>query len=218
MSGANQLSGVSGRFKTILADPPWQFKNRTGKIAPEHKRLKRYETMPTVDIANLPITQYADENSHLYLWVPNALLPEGLQVMEAWGFTYKTNLIWVKVTKHGKPDRRGVGFYYRNVTEMLLFGLRGKLRTCPPARSTANLFATRKEEHSRKPGCVHEIIERCSPGPRLELFAREKVDGWTCWGDEMDTYIDDRKVPRSYRVQSGEESPELNLNRSSDSC
>lgn len=211
MAKKAKLNGVRGKFQTILADPPWQFQNRTGKIAPEHKRLRRYATMPTASISAMPIERYAEDNSHLYLWVPNALLPDGLDVMKAWGFTYKTNLIWLKITKGGKPDRRGVGFYYRNVTEMLLFGVKGKLRTGAPARSTANLFATRKEEHSRKPGCVHEIIERCSPGPRLELFARDVVDDWTCWGDQVESYIDDRDVPATYRVAPGEESPELNL-------
>ena len=211
MTQITKLDGVRGKFKTILADPPWQFQNRTGKIAPEHKRLRRYSTMTTADIAAMPIERYAEENAHLYLWCPNALLPDGLQVMEAWGFTYKTNLVWLKITKDGKPDRRGVGFYYRNVTEMLLFGVKGRLRTDAPARSTANLFASRKEEHSRKPPAIYEIIERCSPKRRLELFARKKVSGWTCWGDQAESYSDERDVPATYRVDPDEQCPELDL-------
>ena len=124
------------KFKTILADPPWQFQNRTGKVAPEHKRLNRYPTMKLEEIKALPVAEVADENSHLYLWVPNALLIEGLSVMEAWGFQYKTNIVWEKIRNDGGPDGRGVGFYFRNVTELLLFGVRGShMRTLAPGRS-----------------------------------------------------------------------------------
>ena len=98
------------RYRTIYADPPWQFQNRTGKVAPEHKRLSRYSTMTLEEIKALPIRDIADEKSHLYLWIPNALLPSGLAVMEAWGFEYKTNIIWEKVRHDGNPDGRGVGF------------------------------------------------------------------------------------------------------------
>jgi N6-adenosine-specific RNA methylase IME4 len=175
------------RFGTILADPPWQFQNRTGKMAPEHKRLSRYATMTLQDICDLPVEVAAAERSHLYLWVPNALLPEGLEVMKAWGFNYKSNLIWYKIRKDGGPDRRGVGFYFRNVTEVLLFGVRGKdVRTMPPARSQENIISTQKREHSRKPDEQYDLIERCSWGPRLELFARGARAGWTVWGNEAD--------------------------------
>ena len=93
------------KYKTIYADPPWQFQNRTGKVSPEHKRLNRYNTMTLDEIKQLPVDDVADEKSHLYLWVPNALLPEGLEVMKAWGFEYKTNIIWEKVRKDGMPLR-----------------------------------------------------------------------------------------------------------------
>ena len=126
----------SKKYSTIYADPPWRFQNRTGKVAPEHKRLNRYETMTLKDIMELPVEQVAAEKSHLYLWVPNALLPDSLAVMQAWGFKYKGNIIWEKVRKDGQPDGRGVGFYFRNVTEILLFGIRGENnRTLAPARS-----------------------------------------------------------------------------------
>lgn len=84
------------KYRTIYADPPWQFSNRTGKMAPEHKRLNRYSTMKTDDIKALPVKDVADEKCHLYLWIPNALLPLGLEVMKSWGFEYKTNIIWEK--------------------------------------------------------------------------------------------------------------------------
>ena len=130
-----QLTAAGCRFGAILADPPWQFQNRTGKIAPEHRRLSRYETMTLGDICALPVKSVAAEMAHFYLWVPNALLPDGLRVMEAWGFRYKSNLIWHKVRKDGGSDGRGVGFYFRNVTEVVLFGVRGKNTRTLPART-----------------------------------------------------------------------------------
>ena len=176
---------ISGRFGSILADPPWRFQNRTGKMAPEHQRLMRYQTLELEEILELPVAQLAAAKSHLYLWVPNALLAEGLSVMRAWGFTYKTNLIWYKTRKDGGPDGRGVGFYFRNVTEVVLFGVRGSLRTDVPGRRQVNLFLERKREHSRKPERLYEIIEACSPGPYLELFARSPRPHWRQWGNEV---------------------------------
>ena len=115
---ASLRSFADGRtFRTIYADPPWQFQNRTGKVAPEHRRLTRYPTMTISDIKALPVYELASICSHLYLWVPNALLPDGLEVMRSWGFEYKTNIIWEKVRHDGQPDGRGVGFYFRNVTD-----------------------------------------------------------------------------------------------------
>lgn len=172
-------------FETLLADPPWRFQNRTGKMAPEHRRLSRYETMTLEDIKALPVPDVCADKAHLYLWVPNALLQEGLEVMRSWGFTYKTNLVWFKVRKDGGPDGRGVGFYFRNVTELVLFGVRGSRRTLEPGRTQVNLFAERKREHSRKPEGLYRIIEDCSPGPYLELFARHARAGWHQWGDEL---------------------------------
>jgi N6-adenosine-specific RNA methylase IME4 len=175
------------RFGTVLADPPWRFTNRTGKIAPEHRRLSRYDTMTLDDICALPVASLLAPVAHCYLWVPNALLPEGLSVLRAWGFDYKSNIVWHKVRKDGGSDGRGVGFYFRNVTELVLFGVRGKnARTLSPGRRQVNLLSTRKREHSRKPDEIFPIIEACSPGPRLELFARGTRPGWTVWGNQAD--------------------------------
>ncbi|MEE2717566.1 MAG: MT-A70 family methyltransferase [SAR324 cluster bacterium] len=154
------------KFGTILADPPWQFTNRTGKMAPEHKRLSRYATLTLKEILALPVAEAADEQSHLYLWVPNALLAEGMEVLKTWGFIYKTNLIWHKIRKDGGPDGRGVGFYFRNTTEMILFGVRGSLRTLPPGRRQVNVIR----------------------GPYLELFARGSREGWVTWGNQAEEY------------------------------
>src|SRR6516162_6116679 len=174
------------RFRTVLADPPWQFTNKTGKVAPEHRRLSRYGTMKLDEISALPVPEIVAPTSHLYLWCPNAMLPDGLAVMSAWGFTYKSNIVWHKIRKDGGSDGRGVGFYFRNVTELILFGVRGKnARTLAPGRRQVNLLATQKREHSRKPDEIYPVIEACSSGPFLELFARGSArPGWVVWGDE----------------------------------
>ncbi len=194
MSASDDLLNEVGdkRFSTVLADPPWQFQNRTGKMAPEHRRLSRYPTMTLEEIKCLPVSGIVGETAHLYLWVPNALLPEGLEVMRHWGFSYKTNIIWYKVRKDGGPDRRGVGFYFRNVTEVILFGVRGKYaRTLQPGRSQENIIVSQKREHSRKPDEQYALIEACSPGPFIELFARGSREGWFGWGNEADEYAPD---------------------------
>ena len=179
--------------------------NRTGKVAPEHGRLKRYPTMDLDEIKALPIDELAEDRAHLYLWVPNALLAEGLEVMKAWGFTYKGNIVWYKTRIDGGPDGRGVGFYFRNVTEILLFGVRGKnIRTLKPGRTQVNIIATRKREHSRKPDEQYKIIEACSPGPFVELFARSKRDGWAQWGNDLESYpttlLDRIKNGKTYKM------------------
>lgn len=191
MTASDTLMALAspGGFGTILADPPWQFQNRTGKMAPEHRRLSRYGTMTLDDIMALPVADVAADKSHLYLWVPNALLPEGLQVMQAWGFQYKSNIVWHKIRKDGGPDGRGVGFYFRNTTELVLFGVRGKdVRTLAPGRRQVNILKTMKREHSRKPDEFYSIVEACSWGPRLEMFARGSRKGWSTWGDQSEDY------------------------------
>ncbi len=193
------LPRVDGGFKTVLADPPWRFQNRTGKVAPEHRRLDRYSTLDLQTICDLPVEDVAAKNAHLYLWVPNALLKDGIQVMESWGFRYVSNLVWAKRRKDGGPDGRGVGFYFRNVTELILFGVRGSMRTLAPARSQVNMIETRKREHSRKPDEQYPLIEACSPGPYLEMFARQAMPGWTVWGDESGDDVTPRgKVHKGY--------------------
>ena len=189
---------IQGQYGSILVDPPWRFSNRTGKVAPEHRRLRRYRTMSFQEIAALAVGELALPQSHLYLWCPNALLPDGLAILDRWGFTYKTNVVWYKVRKDGGPDGRGVGFYFRNVTELLLLGVKGGLRTLRPGRTQVNILIGRKQEHSRKPEAVYDLVRRCSPGPYLELFARQRIEGWTQWGDELDSYAADRPYRRGY--------------------
>lgn len=189
ISASDDLRQFLGKdkFATVMADPPWRFTNRTGKVAPEHKRLARYPTMTVEEICALPVADFLKPTAHCYLWVPNALLPEGLAVLKAWGFEYKSNIVWHKIRKDGGSDGRGVGFYFRNVTELLLFGTRGKnARTLDLGRTQVNLIATRKREHSRKPDEQYDLIEGCSPGPFLELFGRGMRKDWTVWGNQAD--------------------------------
>lgn len=186
------LPVTDGGFSTILADPPWRFTNRTGKVAPEHRRLDRYSTLSLDEICALGVSDVTADNAHLYLWVPNALLPDGLRVMEEWGFRYVSNIVWSKVRRDGLPDGRGVGFYFRNTTELLLFGVRGSMRTLQPARSQVNQIVTRKREHSRKPDEQYELIEACSPGPYLEMFGRYRRPNWAVWGDEANEDVEPR--------------------------
>ena len=197
-------------FRTVLADPPWRFTNRHGKMAPEHHRLRRYSTLALDTLMAMPVAECVADTAHLYLWVPNAMLPQGLQVMAAWGFTYKNLIIWNKVRKDGGSDGGGVGFYFRNATEILLFGLRyptkfryffnsvteslmfgtrGRLRTLAPARRQINVIMSRRRGHSRKPDEQYDLIEACSPGPFLELFARQIRPGWQCWGNEVPSLL-----------------------------
>ena len=207
------LPTVKGGFQTVLADPPWRFTNRTGKVAPEHHRLGRYGTMSLEEIKKLPVSDVTAANAHLYLWVPNALLPEGLEVMQAWGFRYVSNIIWAKRRKDGGPDGRGVGFYFRNVTEPILFGVKGSMRTLAPGRSTVNMIETRKREHSRKPDEQYDLIESCSPGPYLEMFARYARPGWSVWGNESDEEITPQgKAQRGYGGGDIESLPHLEPN------
>jgi N6-adenosine-specific RNA methylase IME4 len=166
----------------------FEFEDRAAKwLAAVERRQAQRRQLTTDEIAALPVSRLLAETAHLYLWVPNALLPDGLQVMKAWGFTYKTNIVWHKIRKDGGSDGRGVGFYFRNVTELLLFGIRGRnARTLAPGRRQVNYLATRKREHSRKPDEQYQIIEACSPGPYCELFARGARHGWTTWGNQAD--------------------------------
>jgi len=188
------LEAMGGRqFRTILADPPWRFQHKAGKVAPEHRRLSRYATMTLDEIYALPVAGLVAPVAHLYLWCPNALLPDGLRVLAEWGFTYKANIVWHKVRKDGGSDGRGVGFYFRNVTELILFGTRGKnAPTLAPGRRQVNLIATRKREHSRKPDEQYQLIEACSPGPFLELFGRGVRPGWVTWGDQAEESYEPR--------------------------
>lgn len=163
------------KYRTILADPPWDVNQRGNYGA-----VKKYPLMPLEQIKAMPVADLCEENAHLYLWVPNGLLQEGLDVIKAWGFTYRNALFWVK-------PKLGLGVYLRNASETCLFATRGKA----PVKFHAqpNWIFAAQQEHSHKPEEVYAIIERLSYGPYLELFARRRQPGWDVWGNEIDSDI-----------------------------
>lgn len=170
---------------TVYADPPWQFRRSTGKVSPEHRRLYRYATMPLDAIRALPVERLCRDNAQCYLWSPCSFVPLALTVLDAWGFRYATMMVWIKTTKHGSVDPRGMGWYYRTACEICLVGIRGTCRTLSPARRTSNVITAPTKGHSTKPERMYEILEACTEAPRLELFARTRRAGWHQWGDEL---------------------------------
>lgn len=177
------------KYKTILADPPWQYNNRTGKGSPEHKRLNRYSTMTFEELLQMgeTIKNITDKEAHIYMWCTWPMIKEGIQLLEAWGFEYKTGIPWLKVAKDGTPDGRCMGFYGRVVTEFILFGSKcdkKAFRTKGP-HNKKNVIIARKGRHSEKPQDQYDHIESKSFGNYIELFARDYKEGWDCWGDEV---------------------------------
>jgi N6-adenosine-specific RNA methylase IME4 len=169
--GAVEHPSSSPRYRTILADPPWDIHQRGAYGA-----IRHYPLMTLEAICNLRVDRLAAEDAHLWLWVTNAALHAGSHVMQAWGFTYRSCLTWIK-------PRFGLGNYLRNQTEHLLLGTRGKAPVLFRGQGTW-LYAP-VQEHSHKPEEQYAIIQRCSPGPYLELFARHKHPGWHTWGNEI---------------------------------
>lgn len=169
---------VPAKFRTILADPPWDILQRGRRGAEMH-----YPLMSLEKIKAMPVGEMAEDNAHLWLWVTNATLWEGYNVAEEWGFTVRSPLTWIKF-------RLGLGVYLRNSTEHLLFATRGKAPV--NFRSQPTWIAGPVQEHSRKPEEQYALIERISPGPYLELFARRRPPSnrpWYVWGNEVDADI-----------------------------
>jgi N6-adenosine-specific RNA methylase IME4 len=164
------------RFGTIYADPPWPYGNQ-GTRAATRKHYKAHNDLTVVDICNLPVAALAGDNAHCHLWTTNGFLREAFDVMAAWGFTYKSCFVWVK------PDF-GIGNYWRVGHEFMLFGIRGRAPFGDNAQQSWLYEAI--GEHSVKPEKIRRIIERCSPGEYLEMFARREVPGWTVWGNEIE--------------------------------
>ena len=185
------------KYKTILADLPWM-EVGGGKI--KRGADRHYPLMKTKDIIALPVVDFAEDNAHLYLWVTNNFLQDGLNVMKAWGFNYKTMITWGK-------DKMGLGQYFRGMTEHMLFGVRGVLpyKIVDDKRQQGktlietmyedefpegNIFYAPRGEHSKKPEASYQMIEKVSYPDYLELFARDKRSGWSVWGNEVDIDID----------------------------
>ena len=173
-------------FTTILADPPWQFKGRQGRLSPEFSGCFRYPTMPLEEIKELPVNQLSAKNAHLYLWIPCSMLPDGLAVIEAWGFRYKSIITWEKIRQDGLPSGQTYGHYFRNTAEFLLFGVKGRLNCVRPSGGICNVVRAQPQAHSRKPDVFHDIIQTASPGPYIELFARRGRSGWVSFGNQAD--------------------------------
>ena len=167
---------MSKKYRTILADPPWDIQQKGGRGAARH-----YPLMPLREICALPVSNLAEDNAHLWLWVTNATIHAGRDVMEAWGFSYRSILTWIK-------PRFTLGMYLRNQTEHVLLGVRGNAPI--QFRSQGTWFYAPLQEHSHKPEEQYAIIERCSPGPYLELFARRRQPGWDVWGNQVTPDVD----------------------------
>ncbi|WP_370802290.1 MT-A70 family methyltransferase [Eubacterium ventriosum] len=173
------------KYKIIYADPPWQYrvysKKGRGRSAENH-----YHTMNIDDIRLLPVGEIADDDCVLFLWITFPCLKEGISVMESWGFTYKTcGFNWVKKNKKKDTYFMGLGFWTRSNSEVCLIGTKGHPKRV--SKAVPQVCDARVMEHSRKPSEVRErIVELCGDVPRIELFARETVKGWDCFGDEID--------------------------------
>jgi len=195
-AGSDLLGFVGAkRYRTVLVDPPWRIDIRKGnKNCPEHDRLYRYPTMSLDEIKDLPVASICEPEAFLWLWVPNALLLAGIDVLRTWGFTYKQTLTWVKTDKRGTPSRKGIAFYFQPMTEFVLFGVRGHApRRLMTSRIESNIVLAPRVSaggHSRKPSKMRRLIEAACPGPRVELFARGSVPGWDGWGNQADDYVE----------------------------
>lgn len=161
-------------YRTIVADPPWRFNERQGGFG-DGLAEDKYVSMAREDIVEMPVADLAADDSHLYLWTPVKMIPDALTVCEAWGFRYVGLLTWAK-------PGLGLGTWWRVSTEHVIFGVRGKLPTAPNLR---NWFQAPRTRHSQKPEEFFELVEKASPAPYLELFARRQRAGWTCWGNEV---------------------------------
>jgi N6-adenosine-specific RNA methylase IME4 len=162
----------AGTFRVVVADPPWQYGNRATRGAAED----HYATMAVDELCNLEVPERLADDAHLYLWTTNGFLREAFDVMDAWGFAYKTCLTWVK-------PQMGMGNYFRSSTEHVLFGVCGSLRTMD--RALVNWFNAPRTKHSAKPEAFYDLVEKASPGPYLEMFARRQRLGWSVWGNEV---------------------------------
>lgn len=168
------LAVPEGKYATIVADPPWQYDNKATRAAAED----HYPTMSLDELCALPVEDWAHDEAHLYLWTTNGFLRQAFDVLSAWGFDYKTTLVWAK-------PQLGIGNYFRSSTEYVLFGVRGGLRTIDG--NQRNWFEAKRGRHSKKPGLFFDLVEKVSPGPFLEMFARDRrlsEAEWSYWGNE----------------------------------
>lgn len=184
-------------FQVVAADPPWMYQKRPGikgdGVGASGIAEAIYPTMTNEEIAAVPVRDAVAADAHLFLWVTNPGIYGGrfstitpAEIAVSWGFTYRTLITWVKTVSHGRPDRGGMGWYFRGATEHMLYATRGKAGI-PPALREPNVLLAAKGPHSRKPAGAYDLIERVTPGTkRLELFARGPRPGWSTWGNQSD--------------------------------
>lgn len=174
-------------FRTIVADPPWQYTKARQETYARGTAERHYPTLRVSEVEALPVAHLAADDAHLYLWVTNKILTEqrvdgtALGIVRAWGFEAKTILTWVK-------PQIGLGYYFRGSTEHVIFAVRGSLPV-PPERRLRNVIEASRSRHSAKPERFFEMVVATSPGPRLEMFARAARPGWSVWGNEVDSDV-----------------------------
>ena len=179
------------KYNIIYADPPWSYKDKRDK----HPRMcggaiSHYNTMSIEQIKSLPIKDLAADNCMLFLWVTFPNLQEGLDVIKAWGFKYKTlGFSWIKTNKNNGKPFFGIGYYTKSNCEVCLIGVKGK--PIKVSNSVSSVIISPRQEHSKKPDQIRDkIVELCGDVPRIELFARKKAEGWDVWGNEVESDID----------------------------
>lgn len=175
---------LAGGYRLIMADPPWRFVTRSAKGVTAKGAGGQYACMSLDDIKGLPVADLAAADCVLWLWATNPLLPQAFDVVEAWGFTFKTAGHWVKTTKTGKLAF-GTGYVLRSAGEPFLIATRGRPKT---SRSVRSVVMAERREHSRKPDAAFDAAAKLIDGPRVELFSRQPRPGWDTWGDEADKF------------------------------
>lgn len=165
------------RYRTLVADPPWRYNSKLAGL----RGATDYPTMTQDELLNLPVGLWAEDNAHLYLWTTDAFMVQAHQIASAWGFEVKNVLVWVK-GRNEREVRMSVGFYYRHACEFVLFGTRGSLSVLN--HDQPNVFFAPRTGHSEKPAAFYDMVERMSPGPYLDVFARKQRFNWDTWGNE----------------------------------
>lgn len=173
MSTHKAVSAADSHYKTLVVDPPWKYDRQPLKVKPP------YQLMALEEIKKFPIQDFAAADAHMYLWVPSAFVADGVDILNTWGFDFKTTIVWVK-------HQVGIGGWWRNAHELILFGVRGDLP--PLRRDLRTWFMADRRQHSRKPDEFYRLAEQMSPGPRIDIFSREKRDGWEQWGNQTDHF------------------------------
>lgn len=184
------MNWPTGKYKVILADPPWSYRNGTSKL--DGLASSHYSTMSHEAIGQLPVQEVADDDCVVLLWATFPKLKEAIHVVEAWGFEYVTvAFTWVKLYKNGFP-RMGLGFWSRGNAEICLLGKRGKPKRIN--NDVSQIIEAPVTQHSRKPDVQYERIEHLLNGPYLELFGRSPRVGWTVWGNQVDKFPEERSL------------------------